>query len=80
MYMVYIACSAYGAFTLESILAAAFGRVVNVQRGEADEVAKAAKGVFDSGKNRTVMFCLLLLSKSSDKRHRGIKLIFNLRD
>ena len=48
---------------MESILAAAFGRVINVQKGEADEVTKAAKGVFDSGKNSTVRFCLFLLSK-----------------
>ena len=58
-----IVCSTYGAFTLESILAAAFGRVINVQRGEADEVVKAAKGIFDSGKNGAVRFCMFLLSK-----------------
>ena len=58
-----LCCSAYGAFTMESILAAAFGRVINVQKGEADEVTKAAKGVFDSGKNSTVRFCLFLLSE-----------------
>jgi hypothetical protein len=48
---------------MESILAAAFGRVINVQKGEADEVTKAAKGIFDSGKNSTVRFFLFLLCK-----------------
>lgn len=53
----------YGAFTLESILAAAFGRVINLQRGEADEVTEAAKGVFDGGKDKVVRFCLFILCK-----------------
>lgn len=42
---------------MESILAAAFGRVVNVQRGEADEVTKAAKGLFDAGRDVRMMKC-----------------------
>lgn len=50
---------------MESILAAAFGRIINIQRGETDEVTKAAKEVFDSGKNGRVQFCLFLLSKLS---------------
>ena len=53
----------YGAFTLESILAAAFGRVINLQRGEADEVTKAAKGVFDSGKNPFMLLVIFIACK-----------------
>ena len=53
----------YGAFTLESILAAAFGRVINLQRGEADEVTKAAKGVFDGGRNRFMLLVVFIICK-----------------
>lgn len=54
----------YGAFTLESILAAAFGRVINLQRGEADEVTKAAKGVFDSARGPlSLLFGIFILCK-----------------
>ena len=42
---------------MESLLAAAFGRVVNVQRGEADEVTEAAKGLFDAGRDVRMMTC-----------------------
>ena len=34
-------CRVYGSFTMETILATAFGRRVNVQRGESDELSKA---------------------------------------
>ena len=37
---------AYGAFTMETILATAFGRIVNIQRGESDELTKAANDLF----------------------------------
>lgn len=48
---------------MESILAAAFGRVINLQRGEADEITEAAKGVFDAGKNMVIQFSMLIVSK-----------------
>ena len=43
---------------MESILAVAFGRVVNIQRGEADEVTEAAKGIFASGKDMRLQMCM----------------------
>ena len=36
----------FGLFTLEMILAVAFGRAVNVQRGEADEITGIAATLF----------------------------------
>lgn len=39
-------CRIYGQFTMETILATAFGRVVNIQRGEADKLADAANVLF----------------------------------
>ena len=35
---------------MESILAVAFGRIVNIQQGEADELTKAAAGIFSFSK------------------------------
>ena len=49
------ASRAYGAFTLESILAAGFGRVIDVQRGDADEVTRAAKAVFDDRRGKLLL-------------------------
>ena len=37
----------YSAFTMETMLASAFGRQVEIQRGEADELTKAAKYMFE---------------------------------
>ena len=56
-------CRIYGEFTMESILAAAFGRVINIQRGEADEVTEAAKGVFAAGRNKKIQISVALVSK-----------------
>ena len=36
----------YGSFTMETILATAFGRVVNIQQGESDKLTKAAHAQF----------------------------------
>ena len=48
---------------MESLLAAAFGRVVDVQRGEADEVTKATNRLLEFAKGKLFLFCFLLLSK-----------------
>lgn len=59
----------YGAFTMESLLAAAFGRVVDVQKGEADEVTKAMNRLFGFAKGKLFLFCFLLLSKFICSKH-----------
>lgn len=41
----------YGDFTMETILAAAFGCEANVQQGEGNEITHAAKMVFGSTTN-----------------------------
>jgi cytochrome P450 len=38
--------SVYGAFSMETLIATAFGRYVAVQRGEADDITKAADAIF----------------------------------
>ena len=50
----------FGQFTMETILAAAFGRQVNVLKGEGDELTEAAAGMFSntSAKFLTLMQCL----------------------
>ena len=34
-------CRVYSSFTLESIIATAFGRQINLQRGESDDLTRA---------------------------------------
>ena len=36
----------YSSFTMETILATAFGRVVDIQRGESDDLTKAVDSIF----------------------------------
>ena len=36
----------FGNLTMETIIAAAFGRIIDIQRGESDELVEAAKAVF----------------------------------
>ena len=45
-------CRVYGSFTMETLIATAFGRYVNIQRGEADQLTEAARtviGALDEG-------------------------------
>ena len=50
----------YSNFTLESILATAFGRQVDIQRGESDEFSKAMIALFQGlGDGETEQFLLL---------------------
>ena len=56
----------YGFFTMETILATAFGRVVEIQKGESDKLADAAKSMFVGGqedKNTSSTFFIVILSK-----------------
>ena len=39
-------CRVYGLFTLETLIATAFGRYVDLQRGEADQLTEAAAEFF----------------------------------
>ena len=43
-----IVCRLYCPFTLETVLATAFGRIVDLQRGESDEFVRAAREFFRS--------------------------------
>ena len=38
----------YGSFTMETILATAFGRVIDIQRGESDDLTRAVDDFFMS--------------------------------
>ena len=44
----FLAIRTYGSFTMETILATAFGRVIDVQRGESDELTRAVDSIFRS--------------------------------
>ena len=46
---------------METILATAFGRIVEVQKGDSDEVVKAAREIFQSSDERnSVSFAIIL--------------------
>ena len=59
----------YSTFTLETILAAAFGRVVDIQRGKAEELENAALKACDLKRDRVVMACIHLLSMLYSNRN-----------
>ena len=55
----------FGSFTMETIVATAFGRVIDIQGGENDELTKAADLVFrgaEEGKVSSLNFTMPLLS------------------
>ncbi len=64
---------------METILATAFGRKVNVQRGENDQIIEAAQGLFessteDSGLSFLVLmpiFCELSINTGCIRREGG---------
>ena len=47
---------------METILAIAFGRVINLQKGEADELTLAAQGIFKQSEKGTMPTARLILS------------------
>ena len=47
---------------METILAIAFGRLVNLQKGEADELTLAAQGIFKDAEKGTLPTARLILS------------------
>ena len=59
----------YGDYTMETILATAFGCVVNIQRGESHQLLEAASTVFkvaEEGKKMSKFFITMLLCKFID--------------
>ena len=51
---------------METILAIAFGRVIDLQRGESDQLTEAARAMFrggEEGKSTSLAPILLILSK-----------------
>ena len=61
----------YGKFTMETILATAFGRVLNIQRGEGDQLTEVASLVFagaQEGQTTTTAFVTLILSELIERQ------------
>jgi hypothetical protein len=59
----------YGSFTMETLLATAFGRVLDIQRGQSDELTQAAASVFSGsqeGKKTSAHYVTTLLSMNSN--------------
>ena len=61
--------STYKLFTMETILATAFGRVIDIQQGEADELTKASASISELAREGadTVDLILVLLSEFCEK-------------
>ena len=57
MYGTFTTCRAFGAFTMQSILAVAFGRQVNLHSGDEneDQVLISAKTIFEFQKTGTAI-------------------------
>ena len=47
-YMNTITHRTYGSFTMETIVATAFGRVIDIQRGEGDQLTQACAAIFSA--------------------------------
>ena len=62
----------YGSFTMETVLAAAFGRVMDIQIGQSDELTKAAAALFSGvqeEKTASSFYVTTLLSKLKFERN-----------
>ena len=57
-----ISCREYGYFTTESLIATAFGRYVNLQRGEADQITDDAKKVLKTTQEEAAISPATLLA------------------
>ena len=58
----------YSSFTMETILATAFGRVINFQKGESDSLFEAVSGLFEllnESSETSASNFIMILSKSS---------------
>ena len=65
----------YGSFTMETILATAFGRVIDVQRGDSDELTMAVDSIFrgvQEGQSLDARSIILVLSKSLNLKFNDV--------
>ena len=65
----------FNSFTLEVILASAFGRSIDIQRGEADDLTKAVKSIFvlfQEGQKMSLDMILMLYSMSNHRYYACI--------
>ena len=61
----YLHLRMFGAFTLDSILSVAFGRITDVQSGKEDRLSKAVASVFSVGRDKEVIHPLRIIAISS---------------
>ena len=57
----------FGLYTMEVILAVAFGRVVNVQRGEADRLTEAAQSILANTQEKSASLYKLVVLVLGEK-------------
>ena len=71
----------YGSFTLETILATAFGRVVNIQQGESDELTEVVHTRFrqlEEGRSGSREAVILLTSMTNHFCMVSLCLLYHL--
>ncbi len=59
-------CRLYGSFTMENTLAMALGRVIEVQKGQSNQLTKAASAIFTATQENRISsmsFLIMLFSK-----------------
>ena len=64
----------YGSFTMESIFAAAFGRVIEIQKGQSDTLTEAGAAIFSDAreyKTTSVVYSMMILSKREGRGGEG---------
>ena len=71
-YHIKMACiyRTYGSFTMETILATAFGRVMDIQRGESDELTSAVDSLFIGVQEGQLMNASILITILSEQIKR----------
>ena len=65
----------FGAFTLDSILSVAFGRIADVQSGKEDRLSKAVASAFSVGRDNGVIHPLRAIAITSTQQNSS-KFIF----
>ena len=53
---------------METIIATAFGRIINLQKEKSDSLAEAASGIFDSAHEKektSLAYVMMILSESN---------------
>ena len=63
LFWFFLTCRVYTSFTLETVLATAFGRLINIQRGESDDFSKSMDLLLEDFTDGKIEKLVMLRSK-----------------